>query len=154
MDGFIGKIAEKLETLLADSEYFIVDMAVKPTHNYKIYLDGDSPLTISAIAKINRTLRNQIDEENWFPEGDYSLEISSPGVDTPLKINRQYYKHVGRTLEVVLTDQAENPIEGKLLEVSPTGITLEQKGDKKTPDTIHTLLFDAIKTAIVKVSFK
>jgi len=94
----VEAITELVENLIKDSSYFIYDIFIKPTNNIKIFLDGDDGITINAIAPINRALRNQIEELNWYPEGDFSLEVSSPGIDEPLKFVRQYRKNIGRTL--------------------------------------------------------
>ena len=83
----------------------------------------------------------------------YVLEVSTPGVDHPLKFNRQYAKHVGRTLKVVLRDQS---IEGKLVNVSSVAISLEQTtgaGKKKEIKTIE-IQFSDIEKSFVLVSFK
>jgi ribosome maturation factor RimP len=154
MDQFIPKIEEKIFTLLTDTSFYLLEVKVKPTNNYKIYLDGDNGISINDIAKINRTLRNQIDEENWFPEGDYSLEISSPGVDKPLQLPRQYNKHIGRDLEVTFLDETKNTIIGKLIEVSPNAINIEEVIGKKKETIQHIIPFSEIKTAIVQISFK
>ena len=49
----------------------------------------------------------------------FHLEVSSPGLDEPLKLHRQYLKNIGRKVEVLLKDGRK--IEGKLLEVNETG---------------------------------
>lgn len=155
MDQYLDKIKEKLEAIIADSEIFLVDMFVKPTNNYKIYIDGDNGVSINTISKINRTLRNQVDEELWFPEGDYSLEISSPGVDVPLKFPRQYNKHIGRSLEIVFNNPETPAVIGKLLSVSEDRILeLEETIGKKKEIKLHNIPLTDIKSAIVQISFK
>ena len=72
-----------LLTLLYD-DIFFVDMKVKPTNNIKIFLDADSGLGIEKCIKINRRLYKQVEEMGFYPEGDFSLEVSSPGIDEPL----------------------------------------------------------------------
>lgn len=155
MDQYLDKIKEKLEAIIADSEIFLVDMFVKPTNNYKIYIDGDNGVSINTISKINRTLRNQVDEELWFPEGDYSLEISSPGVDVPLKFPRQYNKHIGRSLEIVFNNPETPAVIGKLLSVSEDRILeLEETIGKRKEIKLHNIPLTDIKSAIVQISFK
>lgn len=154
MEQYLDQVKAKLEAIIQDSDYFLVDMKVKPTNNLKIYLDGDNGITISAISNINRALRNQIDEEGWFPEGDYSIEISSPGVDTPLKFIRQYKKHIGRELEIVLNDEAATVVTGKLTGITEEIIMLEETIGKKKEIKIHEFPLAGIKSAIVQVSFK
>ncbi len=88
-----------------------------------------------------------------FPNGDFSLEVSSPGLDEPLKLHRQYKKNIGRQVELVFQDGSR--IEGRLLEVSEDGIIVEEtRGRNKKKEVInHTFLFDNIKTTKIQVVF-
>jgi ribosome maturation factor RimP len=88
-----------------------------------------------------------------FPGGDFSLEISSPGLDEPLKIHRQYKKNIGRYLDVTLVDSSKK--EGKLVDATEDGIVLETesgKGKKKEVKQ-ESILFDQIKTTKIQVKF-
>ena len=78
------------ELLESDPAYYLVDLRVKPTNNIKLFIDGDSGITIEKCISINRALYKKIEEMGLFPEGDFSLEVSSPGVGEPLKQHRQY----------------------------------------------------------------
>jgi ribosome maturation factor RimP len=88
-----------------------------------------------------------------FPEGDFSLELSSPGLDEPLKLLRQYRKNIGRQVELLMQDGSR--IDGRLLEVSEDGqIVEETKGKNKKKELInHTFLFENIKTTKIQVVF-
>lgn len=143
-----------LEELLADQpSYFIVDLKIKPTNNVKVFLDGDQGITIEKCISINRALYKLIEAAAFYPEGDFSLEVSSPGLDEPLKMHRQYEKNVNRPVEVLLNDGVK--IEGKLLSVAPTGIELEEtRGkNKKKEVLLHILSFDNIKSTKLQVVF-
>ncbi len=141
-----------LLTLLYD-DIFFVDMKVKPTNNIKIFLDADSGLGIEKCIKINRRLYRQVEEMGFYPEGDFSLEVSSPGIDEPLKMLRQYVKNVGRPVEVTLND--DTIIEGVLLEATEDNIILEQTESKnKKAVTIQIpVLFTDIKQTVVQIKF-
>ena len=121
--------------MVNEPEYFVVNSRVKPTNNFKIFIDGDNGITIEKCVQINRKLYKLIEEAGYFPEGDFSLEVSSPGIEEPLKIFRQYKKNIGRFVEVVLSDETKK--EGKMIEVDETGITIEfteGKGKKATKE--------------------
>jgi ribosome maturation factor RimP len=148
------------DILAADPAYFLVDVRVKPVHNLKIFLDGDQGITIEKCVQINRALYKKIEEAGLFPEGDFSLEVSSAGLDEPLKSFRQYKKNMGRPVEIMLMDGSRK--EGKLKEVSEEGIVLEEssgKGSagkalsKKQELSYHTYLFNNIKSTKVQVVF-
>lgn len=147
IEELIGKIIE------GDSDIFLVSLRIKPTNNFKVYLDADSGLSIEKCIKINRALYKTIEEQGWYPDGDFSLEVSSPGVDEPLKMLRQYKKNVGRKLEVILTDETKK--EGKLTGVEENSIHLEYTEGKNKKAVTHTIeiAFSDIKQATVLVSF-
>jgi ribosome maturation factor RimP len=149
------KAVEKLVQglLTGDSGYFLVDVRIKPTNNVKVYIDGDQGISIEKCVQYNRALYKKLEESGLFPSGDFSLEVSSPGLDEPLKLLRQYKKNIGRQVELVLQDGSKK--EGRLLEVSEDGIIVEEvKGKNKKKEVInHTFLFDNIKTTKIQVVF-
>src|ERR1700758_2525127 len=104
------------QILGAESGYFLVEIKIKPTNNVKVYLDGDQGISIEKCVQFNRALYKKLEESALFPNGDFSLEVSSPGLDEPLKLHRQYKKNIGRQVELVLKDGTRT--EGRLLEVS------------------------------------
>src|SRR4051812_47708189 len=99
----IETVQKLIEPLLVD-DIFLVEIKIKPTNNIKIFLDADSGLGIEKCIKINRALYKIMEEMAFYPEGDFSLEVSSPGVDEPLKMHRQYVKNIGRDIEVMMND--------------------------------------------------
>ncbi len=144
---------EKLLEPFLGEDIFLVSVKVKPTNNFKIYLDADGGLGIEKCIRINRALYKQIEEKGWYPNGDFSLEVSSPGVDEPLKLLRQYRKNIGRKVEVITTDDLHR--EGKLVAVTDDSISIEYsigKG-KKAETKTDTIGFNDIKQTRVLVTF-
>ncbi len=148
----LSTVKEMLEPLL-ESDVFLVDMKVKPTHNIKIYLDADGGLPLEKCIKINRALYKKMEELAIFPEGDFSLEVSSPGIDEPLKLHRQYHKNVGRLVEVLKLDGTKK--EGTLSAVNELTITIdftEGKGKKAIQHQLE-IPFSEIKQTKVQIKF-
>jgi ribosome maturation factor RimP len=147
IEELVGKIIE------GDNDIFLVSTRIKPTNNFKIYLDADSGLSIDKCIRINRALYKAIEEKGWYPDGNFSLEVSSPGVDEPLKMLRQYKKNVGRKLEVVFNDDTKQ--EGKLVSMDDNSIRIEYTEGKNKKAVTHTkeIAFSNIKQATVIVSF-
>jgi ribosome maturation factor RimP len=147
-------IEAMLQSIIANEpDYFLVSVKIKPTNNIKVFLDGDHGITIEKCVQFNRALYKKIEESNLFPLGDFSLEVSSPGVDEPLKSFRQYKKNIGRNIEVLLNDG--NKKEGKLTAVSEDGIVIEEvKGKNKRKEIIdHSFLFNDIKSTKIQTVF-
>lgn len=153
-DTSISAIESIIEGLLQETEdIFLVSVKIKPTNNYKVFLDADSGLSIEKCIKINRALYKILEEKQWYPDGNFSLEVSSPGVDEPLKMLRQYKKNIGRNVEVTLTNDTKQ--EGKLIEVAEESIRLEQQEGKgkKAITRFTDILFNNIKQTIILISF-
>lgn len=150
----IQTIEQKLQALIsAEPALFIVETRIKPTNNIKVYIDGDQGVSIEKLVYYNRKLYKEIEEAGLYPGGDFSLEVSSPGLDEPLKMHRQYLKNIGRYAEV--TDLEGNRKEGKLIGVTETELVLEeQKGKGKKMEIVaHTIPFGQIKTTKIQIKF-
>jgi ribosome maturation factor RimP len=144
---------EKLVTPLLFDDIFLVHIKIKPTNNFKIYLDADSGLAIEKCIKINRALYKIMEEMGMYPEGDFSLEVSSPGIDEPLRLARQYKKNIGRLVSCIKIDGTI--IEGELKAADEEAINIEVtegKGKKLIIKNI-TVSFTEIKQTTVQIKF-
>jgi ribosome maturation factor RimP len=152
MAEIVEKVYSLLEPLMEGTDIFIVNIKVKPVNNIKVYLDADSGFSIQKCSSINRKLYHLIEDAQMFPDGDFSLEVSSPGVDEPLLNARQYTKNIGR--KVAVTDNEDKEHIGILKEVTEEHLTIEIKGKKpKDPVTISEIPFSNIKKTIVQIIF-
>ena len=141
------------EALAPEIEYFLVTMKIKPTNNIKVYIDGDKGISIEKCVYFNRAIYKKIADAGLFPAGDFSLEVSSPGIDKPLKLKRQYEKNVGRNVEVTFHDGSGKT--GKLVEVTEEDILLEESvGKGKKAEVLKVVIpFSNIKTTTVQTQF-
>lgn len=141
------------EMLAEETAYFLVSIRIKPTNNVKVFLDGDEGLAIEKCVSFNRRLYKLIEETGMYPEGEFSLEVSSPGLDEPLKLHRQYKKNIGRFIEVLFLDGTKK--EGKLMEVAEADIIMEHtegKGKKAVTQQL-VIPFNHIKSTTVQIKF-
>jgi ribosome maturation factor RimP len=139
--------------LEANPAHFLVEVRIKPTNNIKVFIDSDEGIILSTLIGYNRKLYKIVEESGLFPADDFSLEVSSPGLDEPLKLRRQYKKNIGRYVHVTKADSAV--VEGKLMDTNEDGIIVESetgKGKKKEVKT-ETVLFDDIKTTKIQIKF-
>ncbi|HTD94510.1 MAG TPA: hypothetical protein VK644_11880 [Chitinophagaceae bacterium] len=152
-DGQIHALEQKIKGLIQDDpEVFLVEIKIKPTNNIKIFLDADHGISIEKLIQYNRRLYKDLEESQLYGE-DFSLEVSSPGLDEPLRMHRQYLKNVGRPVEVLQQDGVK--IEGKLLSVTDEEIVVEEekgKGKKKTVIS-HTVPLAQVKATKIQVKF-
>ena len=144
---FVAGIASQSGTI------FPVEIRISPANDIKVFLDADDGITIEKCTKVNKALYKYIEESGLFPDGNFSLEVSSPGIDEPLKLFRQYKKNIGRRIEVLMNDSSKT--EGKLLSVTDNEIVIEEKTGKTNKATIKTItiLFNQIKQTKVLITF-
>ncbi len=111
-----------------------------------LYVDGDSGVTVDQCAEISRALDSLLRVEGVIDE-DTRLDVSSPGLDKPLVLQRQYAQHVGRDLCVEMLPAADDSriLDGKLVDVGEKSIKME------TEDGTCDVKYDFIKTAKVKL---
>lgn len=134
-------------------EVFLVDVKLSASNQIMVLLDADNGVTIEKCTAVNRALYKYLEETALFPDGNFSLEVSSPGLDKPLKLHRQYLKNIGRKVEVVLNDGTK--LEGTLTHVNDEDIIIEEqegKGKKLIMKTT-TILFNQIKHTTVLITF-
>ena len=153
MSAVEAKINIYINEALEGTSLFVVDFKLLPKNKIVLLLDGDNGIGIDEVAKISKHISHRMEEENVI-EGAHTLEVSSPGVDHPLKFQRQYPQHIGRLLAVRLNDGKE--MEGKLLSVNGDIITIDkqikEKGKKARFEELSLSLTD-IKEAKIKIIF-
>lgn len=145
------QIREIVEHHLPDKQYFITEVRAKEggaKTKVAIYLDGDKGIDIGVCARINKQVGRELEEIQLF-SNPYTLEVSSPGLDQPLKLPRQYRRNIGKNIRVFLVDKE---LEGNLLEVSDAGITINKKSEKGRSEEQKVPFAEIIKTHVL-VSF-
>lgn len=150
------QIEDLVNAQVEGSPYFLVNVViagVKSVPKITVWVDGDEGVKIDTCAEISRNLGKQLEERELIPTA-YTLEVSSPGIDQPLKLFRQYKQHIGRNLKVTLKDGTAKT--GKLTQVQQDSILLtEEKKTKKKNETetpAEIKLADIDKTFVL-VSF-
>lgn len=131
MPSISEKIKEILQPITDSSGAFIVDVIVRGERTSKvieIYIDTDTGITLDECSAISRMLSEKMDEADPI-EGRYRMDVSSPGIDRPLTMLRQYPRNIGRTCKVKYTaDGKKSVLEGKLDSVSEKNITIVRSG--------------------------
>jgi ribosome maturation factor RimP len=152
-----AKVKELVEVKLGDPNHFVVEVRFldrqRPAR-LLVVLDGDRGVTIDACAELSRELSKVLDEQDLVPV-PYLLEVSTPGLDHPLKLKRQYVKNVGRGFKVHLL--SKQIVQGRLESADEVKIVIEEqmKGATKAAVTKMTEIpYGEIERAFVMVSFK
>ncbi|MBN2212697.1 MAG: ribosome assembly cofactor RimP [Bacteroidales bacterium] len=144
-------IGEELER----NGLFLIDLTVSSSNKIKVVIDSMKGITIDECAQISRMIENKFNRD----EEDYDLEVTSPGLDSPLVLPVQYLKNTGRQVEVLTTDNQR--IRGTLRYAGEEKIEVETetkkkiKGKKKKEIIVSrfSFSFDEIRSAKVLVTF-
>jgi len=134
---------------------YIVEVRISASKRIEVFLDRDEGISFAICRKVSRYIEEKIDTSLEFGE-KYTLDVSSPGIGTPLKLLKQYYKNVGR--KVVIKTLDSTVFKGVMKEVTDDFVIIESTVGKK-----NTKKFKIIETKIemnnimetkIAVSFK
>lgn len=96
----------------------------------RVVVDGEQGVTLDDIALVSRAVAAEVDASAAMGSGPYTLEVSSPGVDRPLTESRHWRRAAGRLVRAPVTGSAD-PVEGRVVEAGPAGVTLEVDGEPR-----------------------
>ncbi|MGI5403275.1 ribosome maturation factor RimP [Streptomyces sp. CA-135486] len=117
----------------------------------RIIVDSDQGVELDACAELSRAISEKLDETDVMGEGEYVLEVSSPGADRPLTEHRHYVRAVGRLVKLQLHEGGE--LVARILTVDDEGLDLEVPGVKGRKPTAHRVAFTEIAKARVEIEF-
>ncbi len=156
--GMITK--EQIENLIKpkidEEDLFQVEVSVNSSNKISVFIDGDKGVTIDQCMALSRFIEQNLNRD----EEDYELDVSSSGLDLPLKVQRQYIKNIGRSVAIILKNGQK--LTGKLVNANDVGINLEVeknvvlegKKRKQKITEIMPLNYSDIKSTKIVVSFR
>lgn len=138
-----------VEEKLADTDMFIVELSVSSNNRIVVEIDGMSGVTIENCVAVSRQIESNLDRE----QEDFELQVSSAGIDKPLRDRRQFVKNIGREVKIVLQDSAE--LKGELLEAGDQlKVKLPASKKKKLPEREEMIAWENIRETKILISFK
>lgn len=144
VEEIVEKITEPLGFEIVDVEY------VKEAGEYylRVYLDKEGGISLDDCEQVSRKLSEQLDKEDPISE-NYFLEVSSPGLDRPLKKEKDFIRYQGRDVEIKLYKAVDGvkQFEGELV-----GLT-EDKNIKIIIDG-NEVEFNKKEVALVRLAIK
>jgi ribosome maturation factor RimP len=142
-------IRQLVEEKLEGTEMFIVDLTVSSSNRIVIELDGMQGVTVDDCVGVSRHVESNLDRE----QEDFELQVSSAGIDKPLRDRRQYVKNVGRQVRLLKQDGVE--IKGELVKAGDdVTLKLPASKKKKLPERDETVSWADIKETKIIISFK
>ena len=150
----------KVEHLIQDflqtrEDLYLVDLKISVGNDVLVILDGDKSLSLQDCLEASRAIEFNLDREVV----DFSLQVMSPGLSEPLLLPRQYRKHIGRDLEVVLENNEK--IVGELVNANEEKIELMLRyrrpkligKGKEDVEEEREIPYAEIKKALVVIKF-
>jgi ribosome maturation factor RimP len=145
------KIQTLVDEFIKGTGLFIVAVKVSSANRITVLADKNEGITIDECAAIHRHIEMNLDRETE----DFELQVSSPGLDLPFGVIEQYFKNVGRKVEVI--DNEGLKLTGILKNVTEGGFELETevkvKGKAKELKDL-SFNFEQIKSTRVILTIK
>ncbi|MEV6941326.1 ribosome maturation factor RimP [Streptomyces sp. NPDC051172] len=148
------RLRELLEPLVSSQGLDLEEIAVDSVGRKRVLcvvVDSDTGADLDQIADVSRALSAKLDETDAMGEGEYTLEVGTPGAERLLKEHRHYVRAVDRLVKFQLADGGE--LVARILKVDDEGLELEVPGVKGRRATSRRLAFVDVDKARVQVEF-
>ncbi|MEU7645956.1 ribosome maturation factor RimP [Streptomyces huasconensis] len=148
------RLRQLLEPLVSSQDLDLEEIEVASVGRkrvLRVVIDSDDGVDLDQIAEVSRLLSAKLDETDVMGEGEYDLEVGSPGAERALTEHRHYVRAVDRLVRFQLTEGGE--LTARILVVDDEGLDLEVPGVKGRRPTSRRLAFGEIDKARVQVEF-
>ena len=158
------RIHDLVEEVIAGSPHYLVELDVRGAPGSQvvdIYVDSEDELDVDELARISREVGFLMDTEEVMPS-KYNLNVSSPGLERPLKDPRQFRKHIGRDLfvqhEAGEKDEEAPIVHGTLtaadeeaIEVDELKVSKDKERRKKKTGNTYRIAYNSIVDARIEL---
>jgi ribosome maturation factor RimP len=143
-------IRDAAEQVAEDNGFFLIDIMLRGSEKNRVievFIDGENYISAENCAKVGRELSSRIQSGSLI-DSVFRLEVSSPGVDRPLKFLKQFPKHLDKTFEVSYKQNSEpKKITGKLVAIEGDNLIFSVNNNELI------INFNDIIKAKVQISF-
>jgi ribosome maturation factor RimP len=143
-------LAALIEPVVAKAGYDLEEVVVTPAGRrrlVRVVVDADSGVSLDDVAEVSRAISTALDEHDAaVGAAPYVLEVSSPGVDRPLREPRHWRRAVGRLVQVPVTGQSA--VTGRVLRADDAGVLLA------VGDTERGYRYEELGNGRVQVEFR
>ena len=130
----IEEIQNALQPIATEQGLEIVEVEVKQgkSPSITVYIDKEGGVDLDSCEKFHRAIDPVLDEVDPTFNAPYTLNVSSPGLDRPLKTERDFQKRMGERLEVKLFAplKGKKLYEGTLVGYDGNCFEIEEKGER------------------------
>jgi len=144
------QLLAKIEEIVTSQGFLPIEIVIRGDNHLRIvevFIDSEKSVNADDCSAISRIINDTIDSEDLI-DSNFRLDVSSPGVDRPLKFLEQYKKHINRKFELDYTERNEaKKLTAKLIRIEDDKLVF---GDSKLEQLID---FKNINKAKVLISF-
>ncbi len=139
-DKLAGKVKniceEKIVPVIEEMGYEVIEVEYAKKSdgmNLTFFIDNDNGIKIEDCEKVSKAIDGLLDEINPTDDQSYILNVSSPGIDRPLKNDRDYKRNLNKMISVTLfaKEDGKKTFEGKLTNFDKETLTIEIDGKEK-----------------------
>ncbi|MBN2415854.1 ribosome maturation factor RimP [bacterium] len=113
--------------LAVQAGYELVDLIIA-SDTIRVFVDTPGGITMDDCTRLTRALYDALDESDPGILERYRLEVSSPGIDRPLRTARDFARNVGKQVSVIYAaDGAPVSVEGVIEAATDTELLLAGK---------------------------
>lgn len=152
-------LKERVEQIIEDyiatvSDIFLVEVSVQPGNRIVVMIDSDARIDLDCCIALSRHIESKLDRE----EQDFELEVGSVGITSAIRMERQWRKHLGREVEILLNTGVKE--KGIVQDVMPEGIVFAvvrrvlMEGKKRKQDVTEELRIAFVDIKIAKPVIK
>ncbi len=138
-------LLDELHTLIApildDLNVELVELQFNRSKrsSLRIFVWQEGGISVDRITEISRKVADVLDRKDVIP-GKYVLEVSSPGIDRPLKTQRDFERQLNRKVRIIVNeDGKQKTYEGHIQDVKEDQVTLNVKDNLK-PINVHEIV--------------
>ncbi len=135
-------IKKLTDECLYGTDRFVVAIKVSTDNNIKVFIDGDTGVTIENCVELSRYIESNLDRD----DEDFELSVASAGADQPFALLRQYIKNIGNPVQIV--DNEGNKIRGILKKADESEIEIYEQLNNKNKKIKKTEFGDLIKISM------
>ena len=137
MEALKDRLLKLVEPIVEENDVELVDLEVKGSSRIiliRVFVDVAGGININECVRLSRLIEDAIEMENLIP-GQYRLEVSSPGLDRPLRTPRDFQRNIGRLVEIRYTPSEEETRTecGDIVGADDTSVTILKQDQERLP---------------------
>jgi len=133
----IDEIRSLVEEALVGEEVDLIDVELKGRPGrqvLRVFVDVEGGITLDRCAALSQKISDLLDRKDPIPDS-YTLEVSSPGIDRPLRSERDFERNLNRVVKIDYREGGRlRSVVGVLKQVHHQQVVIDCAGELRTLD--------------------